>query len=232
MNMNDWRVHKSPTVTSTALKYACILINIVATAVYLLYEQKAPQNQEALSTQSLCLILFGIGYAARTIWSTCSFRGYEVSIGEFTITITFVPLVLFSLGYCHINQANTTLNTFGQATTGISLFTFFYITGSIFGTLSEWQRTQFKKNPRNKGKLFTGGLYSLCRHPNYFGDVLLFTGWGLLSGSWINLWLPLVMFFNFLFAHVPDMEKYMKERYKAEWPEYERKTKSLVPFVC
>ena len=58
----------------------------------------------------------------------------------------------------------------------------------------------------NKGKLMTGGLWSLTMHANYFGDTLLFTGWTLASSglavSW-TWWAVPVMTALFVFMHIP-----------------------------
>ena len=37
----------------------------------------------------------------------------------------------------------------------------------------------FKRRPENKGKLFTGGLFAVSMHPNYFGDLLWVSGYAL-----------------------------------------------------
>lgn len=53
--------------------------------------------------------------------------------------------------------------------------------GFFFESVSDYQLVKFKKLAANKGKLLTHGLWSLCRHPNYFGDALLWWGFFLFA---------------------------------------------------
>ena len=69
---------------------------------------------------------------------------------------------------------------------GTSLFAI----GISVEIVSEFQRAIAKRQPTNQGKLFTGGLFVLCRHPNYFGYLLWRTGYALAGGGW--LWALLV----------------------------------------
>ena len=56
-----------------------------------------------------------------------------------------------------------------------------WVVGFVFEAGGDWQLTQFKKNPANKGKLLRTGLWSVTRHPNYFGDALQWWGLGLFA---------------------------------------------------
>ena len=78
-----------------------------------------------------------------------------------------VPTVLNTLtlvGIC------TNRGPFGSVTDylGLGLFAL----GSALETVSELQRKAFKAKESNKGKVYTGGLFSLARHINYTGEIL------------------------------------------------------------
>ena len=60
-----------------------------------------------------------------------------------------------------------------------------YVTGILTELISEVQRKQFKNDPKNKGKPFTGGLWSFARHINYGGYTLWRAGYALTGGGWI-----------------------------------------------
>ena len=51
-----------------------------------------------------------------------------------------------------------------------------WIFGFIFQVVADHQKTQFKANPANEGNFITEGLWSISRHPNYFGEIVLTTG--------------------------------------------------------
>jgi len=51
-----------------------------------------------------------------------------------------------------------------------------WATGFLFETVGDWQLTRFKANPTNKGKVMDRGLWRYTRHPNYFGDALVWWG--------------------------------------------------------
>ncbi|MFK8003593.1 MAG: DUF1295 domain-containing protein [Polyangiales bacterium] len=51
--------------------------------------------------------------------------------------------------------------------------------GFVFEALGDYQLLTFKKDPHNKGKLLTRGLWAWTRHPNYFGNAAMWWGFGL-----------------------------------------------------
>jgi len=51
-----------------------------------------------------------------------------------------------------------------------------YAFGLIFETVADYQKTMFRSKEENKEKFITTGLWSISRHPNYFGEILLWYG--------------------------------------------------------
>ncbi|CAM2718889.1 unnamed protein product [Rotaria socialis] len=112
---------------------------------------------------------------------------------------------------------------------GISMFT----VGIFTELISEIQRKQFKDKPENKGKVFTGGLFSLARHINYGGYTLWRTGIALTSG---NYWLAALQFtwhmLDFTKRAVPELGDYCRNRYGEDWKKYERDVPNILfPYV-
>jgi protein-S-isoprenylcysteine O-methyltransferase Ste14 len=105
------------------------------------------------------------------------------------------------------------------------------VLGSWLNTGSEIQRKHWKADSSNKGHCYTQGLFGHSMHINYFGDVVLFTGWCLFTASWLTLVLPIFMLGMFMFVHIPPLDKYLAERYGTEFESYRLKTKKLIPFV-
>ncbi|MCB9255080.1 MAG: DUF1295 domain-containing protein [Bdellovibrionaceae bacterium] len=63
--------------------------------------------------------------------------------------------------------------------------------GFFFEALGDWQLKQFKSKPENINKVCRVGLWNLTRHPNYFGEALIW--WGFSS---FGLNLPMGVFFS------------------------------------
>lgn len=109
-----------------------------------------------------------------------------------------------------------------------------FITGFMFETIGDHQVYRFKKKPGNKGKIITTGLWKYTRHPNYFGETLLWWGIGIFTiGSdyyLVSFVSPLLI--NFLLVKVsgiPMLEK--KYEGRADWEEYKKKTPAFIPFI-
>ena len=58
-----------------------------------------------------------------------------------------------------------------------------FILGLSIEIIADYQKTVFRRNIENKDKFITTGLWSLSRHPNYFGEILLWTGIAVMSIS-------------------------------------------------
>lgn len=108
-----------------------------------------------------------------------------------------------------------------------------WLTGFFFEAVGDYQLTQFKKKRSSKGKLMTTGLWSLTRHPNYFGEATLWWGVAILAyGTSQSLFVfigPLVIDFLLLFiSGIPMLEK--KYQGRPDWRAYAQKTPAFFPF--
>jgi steroid 5-alpha reductase family enzyme len=106
-----------------------------------------------------------------------------------------------------------------------------YLSGSYINTHSEYYRHVWKLKEENKGRLYTGGLFSLAMHINYFGDIILFTGLAMITHSLSMLVIPLIMALNFVFYIIPSLDRYLENKYKSEFNDYANKTKKLIPMI-
>ena len=112
---------------------------------------------------------------------------------------------------------------------GLAIFLF--VSGSWLNTWSEVQRKLWKQDPANKGKCYTDGLFRSSMHINYFGDVVLFTGWSLLTHNILILILPVFMALMFAFVHIPALDTYLAGRYGSAFEKYTQKTRRFIPYV-
>jgi steroid 5-alpha reductase family enzyme len=107
-----------------------------------------------------------------------------------------------------------------------------WLYGFGFEAIGDWQLLKFIRDPSNKGKLVTGGLWRYTRHPNYFGEVTLW--WGIwlmtlsLPGGWLTVVGPLTITFLILkVSGIPMLEKPYEDR--ADFQEYKRRTSAFFP---
>lgn len=88
-----------------------------------------------------------------------------------------------------------------------------YVTGILTETVAELQRLNFKRNPKNKGKPYSGGLFSLARSINYGGCTLWRTGYALAAGG--PIWGAIIFgffFYNFATQGIPAMDNYCSKK--------------------
>ena len=53
--------------------------------------------------------------------------------------------------------------------------------GILFEIIADEQKRRFRLNEENRGKYISSGLWSISRHPNYFGEIILWTGIAIIS---------------------------------------------------
>ena len=113
-----------------------------------------------------------------------------------------------------------------------------WLVGLIIETVADWQKFQFKNDPKNKDKWIQNGIWKYSRHPNYFGEMLCW--WGIFVYSLPLQTLassptiigPLFITFLLLFVSgIPTLEKKYDERYKdnREYQKYKKSTSLLIP---
>lgn len=110
---------------------------------------------------------------------------------------------------------------------------FFWLVGFAFEAIGDEQLRRFKKDPKNRGKLMTSGLWSWSRHPNYFGEVLLWWGIGLIAmelpGAWWTIIGPIgVTYLILKVSGVSMLENMMKSR--PGYAEYEKSVPRFFPW--
>ncbi|KAE8449022.1 hypothetical protein EG329_008610 [Mollisiaceae sp. DMI_Dod_QoI] len=104
-----------------------------------------------------------------------------------------------------------------------------YLLGLFMEAVSETQRKAFKDDPKNAGKLYTGGLFSLARHINYGGYTIWRASYALAAGGWIWGGISAAWFtYDFTQRAIPILDHYCTTRYGASWVEYKKKTPYLL----
>ena len=63
-----------------------------------------------------------------------------------------------------------------------------WVIGFLFEVISDEQKRQFRKKDSNHGQFITTGLWSISRHPNYFGEILIWIGMAVISFPVLSGW--------------------------------------------
>jgi steroid 5-alpha reductase family enzyme len=104
--------------------------------------------------------------------------------------------------------------------------------GLFFEAVGDAQLKKYKSDPDNKGKIMDKGLWSLTRHPNYFGDAAVWWGLGLVAaGSWpglVALVGPAIMTYSLVNVTGAKLNE-KSQRKKPGWDDYARRTSYFVP---
>ncbi|MEY2928726.1 MAG: hypothetical protein RLZZ583_289 [Pseudomonadota bacterium] len=104
--------------------------------------------------------------------------------------------------------------------------------GIIYESIADYQLMQFKNDIKNRGKLLQSGLWKLSRHPNYFGEILVWWGFfitTLVTGIHFNLIAPLLMTFLILrFSGVTLLEANLIKKFNG-YDDYQKKVNTIIP---
>lgn len=116
--------------------------------------------------------------------------------------------------------------------------TILWIMGFAFEVVADRQKSRFRANPANKDKFIASGLWSLSRHPNYFGEILLWFGIAVIAAPVLQGWQYITLispvFVTLLLTRVSGvnlLEASGRERWGADpaYQEYVAKTPALLP---
>lgn len=104
--------------------------------------------------------------------------------------------------------------------------------GMFFEVVGDWQLARFQRRQESAGKVMDQGLWRYTRHPNYFGEALLWWGiWlsALAAGAWWTVVSPLLMTWLLLrVSGVALLEKDISNRRPA-YREYVERTSAFLP---
>jgi len=113
-----------------------------------------------------------------------------------------------------------------------------WVIGFAIEVIADSQKSRFSSDPANKGKFIQTGLWSRSRHPNYFGEIMLWVGIAIIAlpilqgWQWVALISP--VFVTLLLTRVsgvPLLEKKADQKWggQKEYEDYKKRTPVLIP---
>lgn len=113
-----------------------------------------------------------------------------------------------------------------------------WVAGFTIEVIADRQKTAFKKDAANNGKFINTGLWAWSRHPNYFGEITLWTGMALIALPALQGWqyatLISPLFVYFLLTRISGvtmLERRSDKKWggEADYETYKATTPVLVP---
>lgn len=113
-----------------------------------------------------------------------------------------------------------------------------WATGFLLEIVADRQKRRFKANPANEGRFISSGLWAWSRHPNYFGEILLWMGVAMVAAPVLSGW-QLVSLISPVFvvllltrvSGIPLLEARSDKRWgsEPEYQSYKQNTPVLIP---
>jgi steroid 5-alpha reductase family enzyme len=113
-----------------------------------------------------------------------------------------------------------------------------WLVGLAIETVADAQKSAFKSKPENRERFITTGLWRYSRHPNYFGEMLVWWGLFVYAAPFLEGWAyavvigPVFITLLLLFVSgIPLLERSADAKYGEDpaYREYKRRTSILVP---
>jgi steroid 5-alpha reductase family enzyme len=163
------------------------------------------------------------------------FRDIKPSLARFLLAWTVQGLWV-SLTLAAALAAITSMNRLDLGIFAVVGF-LVWLLGFVIEVIADRQKSMFRADPQNAGKFINVGLWSWSRHPNYFGEILLWIGVAVIAIPVLNgwQWLTLIspIFVIILLTRVsgiPMLEARADEKWggQADYEDYKARTSVLV----
>lgn len=108
------------------------------------------------------------------------------------------------------------------------------VSATVFESIADVQLYQFKQNKLKNEVILDQGLWSLTRHPNYFGEALFW--WGVYScnvsrGVYWTIHAPLIMTSLLAFVFRPQLEALLSNDFGKPYKSYQKRVSAFVPWI-
>ena len=165
------------------------------------------------------------------------FRTIKTSPSQFFMTFNLSALWVVICSLCALTAVSNGVFEV-KPIFYIGLLTF--ILGFSIEVIADNQKTEFRSKPENTDKFITTGLWSFSRHPNYFGEVMLWTGIAIMSYPYlggVQYWTLISPIFSFTLIYFVSGVRMLEARANLKWGEdinyqnYVKKTPIFFPKI-
>lgn len=115
-----------------------------------------------------------------------------------------------------------------------ALATALWAGGLLFESVGDWQLARFKADPANRGRVMDRGLWAYTRHPNYFGDAVVWWAYFLIAaGTPHGVWTvisPLLMTFMLMRVSGVALLERKLVKTRPQYTAYTRCTNAFIPW--
>ena len=165
------------------------------------------------------------------------FRTIKTSPTQFFMTFNLSALWVVICSLCALTAvSNGVLAVEPIFYLGLLIF----IAGFSIEVIADNQKTQFRAIPENANKFITTGLWSSSRHPNYFGEVVLWAGIAIMSLPYLEgaqYWTLISPIFSFVLIYFVSGVRMLEARASVKWGDnleyqkYVKKTPIFFPKI-
>lgn len=220
--------------------YGCVFIVLVLSTLYITHNT---QYQSVLL--AALVLVWGARLATRIALKNHGkpedfrYKAWRDAWGNWFLVRSFLQIYMLQGAIVFIIALPVTLSI---AYPAVSIYTTFVFVGVLvwcigffFETVGDYQLDRFIKDPANKGKIMMSGLWYYTRHPNYFGESLMWWGLWIACIGTTDMW-PIAIASPILITYllryvsgVPMLEKRWEGN--PTWEAYKAKTPAMIPSI-
>ena len=209
--------------------------------IYVVYSKNSFQDQIGSIVLASLIILWALRlgsflfFRIQKAGEDKRFRDIKTSFSRFFLLWTISGMWVSLCSMCALTAISSSDGVVINQIFYVGLITF--LVGLSIEILADYQKTQFRKDPKNKDKFISSGLWARSKHPNYVGEITLWLGVAIISFSSLEGWqyvsLISPIFTYLLLVYISGVPQ-LKESGLKKWghlesyQEYIKKTPTLI----
>tara|TARA_B100000575_G_scaffold281274_1_gene271730 strand:+ start:285 stop:1124 length:840 start_codon:yes stop_codon:yes gene_type:complete len=164
----------------------------VSVMIYVVYSKNNFQDQVGNIVLASLIILWALRlgsflfFRIQKAGEDKRFRDIKTSFSRFFLLWTISGMWVSLCSMCALTAIASKDGVIMNEIFYIGMVTF--VVGLSIEMLADYQKTQFRKDPKNKDNFISSGLWARSKHPNYVGEITLWLGVAIISFSSLEGW--------------------------------------------